>query len=178
MRIGAFINQSLIDWPGRIAAVIFTKGCNLRCTFCHNQSLVYPEKYNSTPDLPVEEILQNIERRKNWLDGVVISGGEPTIQKSLFDFLKSLKLINIPAKLDTNGTNPKMLKKIIEHQLVDAIAMDIKTELCPEKYQNICNSSVNLSLIRQSVEIIQSSNVEHYFRTTIIPKIHTDSTIE
>ncbi len=160
---------SLIDYPGKISAVVFLGGCNFRCPFCHNRELVLD--YESLDTIPEDEVLQFLEDRKDWLDGVVVSGGEPTLWKELPGFLERIKALGYPVKLDTNGTNPKMLKEVVAKGLVDYIAMDIKG---PESsYERICGTNVEFSKIRESIEVIIKSNAKHEFRSTILPSLHT-----
>ena len=129
MRIGAFLKQSLIDWEGRVSAVIFTKGCNFRCGYCHNPYLVLPELLRQTQDIEEHEVLDFLDRRKNWLDGVVISGGEPTLHEDLIPFIQKIKALGLPVKLDTNGSHPEVLEQLIGGKWIDAVAMDIKSAL-------------------------------------------------
>ncbi|NJO88455.1 MAG: anaerobic ribonucleoside-triphosphate reductase activating protein [Chloroflexia bacterium] len=131
MRIGGFVKQSLIDYPGKIAAVVFTQGCNFRCGYCHNPQLVLPNLFIERFDLAPLNIISYLEQHRNWLDGVVVTGGEPTIHKDLPLFLKEIKKLGYAIKLDTNGTNPHLLEQIIKNKLADYIAMDIK--IAPEK---------------------------------------------
>ena len=116
MRIASLQKQSFIDWEGKTAAVIFTKGCNFRCGYCHNPSLVLPHLLDRTPDLSEKEIMGYLLSRKNWLDGVVITGGEPTIQPDLPTFMAAVKEAGFAIKLDTNGTNPDMLNELIKNK--------------------------------------------------------------
>jgi pyruvate formate lyase activating enzyme len=176
MRIGGLEKQSFIDWEGKIAAVIFTKGCNFRCPYCHNPDLVYPELIRVKEDIPEQEILQYLPTRKNWLDGVVITGGEPTIQSDLDVFIRKIKQINYKIKLDTNGSSPEVLKKLIHNKLIDCVAMDIKTILDLKKYQEICASYDPLLLekICTSIEILKKADIEVQFRTTVVPSFHTE----
>ncbi len=175
LRIGGFLEQSLIDWEGKIVSVIFTKGCNFRCGYCHNPSLVIPELMNETEDINVDTILSYFSNRKGWLDGVVISGGEPTIHKDLPDFLGKIKQTGLIIKVYTNGTNPLMIKKLIDDQLVDFISMDIKTIMKIEDYQGItnCIAPELMENIEESINILKSSNIQYQFRTTVIPCFHT-----
>jgi pyruvate formate lyase activating enzyme len=133
MRIGGLQKLSLIDFPGKLAAVIFTQGCNLRCRYCHNPELVLPSCFHET--IKEEDVLAFLYSRRKYLEGVVISGGEPTVQPELIPFMRSVKQMNFALKLDTNGTRPEILKEIIALQLVDFIAMDVKAPL--EKYEEV-----------------------------------------
>jgi pyruvate formate lyase activating enzyme len=167
MIIGAMQKTSLIDYPGEIATVLFTQGCNFRCPYCHNPELVDCNRYRK----PVEEqdVLNYLEFRKNLIDGVVITGGEPTIHQDLPEFIKIVKDIGYLVKLDTNGTNPEMLREIIDLDLVDYIAMDYKAPL--RKYSEIVRSKVDINDILESVEIIKKSSVKYEFRTTIVKQL-------
>lgn len=179
MRIGGFQKQSLVDWEGKVVAVIFTKGCNFRCGFCHNPSLVYPGLMQKTEDIPEQTVLDFLTSRKNWLDGVVITGGEPTVQPDLMNFIQEIKKLGFPVKLDTNGSNPEKLKKLIEAGLVDFVAMDIKTVLETEKYCEICGiNNPNLTArIEESLTILKESGIEYQLRTTVVPQYHNSEII-
>lgn len=180
MRIGGLVKQSLVDWPGYLAAVIFTKGCNFRCSYCHNPLLVLPELMNKTPDLPEHSVIDYLKQRKEWLDGVVITGGEPTMQADLIRFICEIREIGLRIKLDTNGSDPELLNTIIERRLVDFIAMDIKSELNGEKYEIITGISDKgiIENILRSIKIIHDSGVSHQFRTTMLPGIHSHQEID
>lgn len=181
MRIGGFVKSSLIDWEGKVAAVIFTKGCNFRCGYCHNPSLVLPELIDRTEDIDEKTVLDFLAERNNWLDGVVMTGGEPTIHRDLPVLLEEIKSLGYSLKLDTNGTNPCMLEKIIKNKLVDYIAMDIKN--LPEKnlYGKISGIQITDDIIEKimaSILLLNNTAIEVEFRTTIIPGIHDETTIK
>ncbi len=167
MRIGGLQKFSLIDYPEKLSCVIFTQGCNFRCPFCHNPELVYPYLFKET--IPCEDIFKFLEKRKGQLEGVVITGGEPTIHKDLIGFIEKIKAFGYFIKLDTNGSNPFMLKKIIKCKLVDFIAMDIKAPL--EKYNILAGVEVNLDAVLQSIEIIRKSKINYKFRTTYVTSL-------
>lgn len=166
--------SSLIDYPGRVSAVIFLGGCNFRCLFCHNRELVLEQEKLHT--IPEQEVLDFLRERKKWLDGVVVTGGEPTIYRELLEFLEKIKGLGYPVKLDTNGTNPEMLKELIERGLVDYVAMDIKGPL--GKYDSICEVPVDTRNITDSINLIISAGVEHEFRSTILPTLHAREDVE
>ena len=168
MKIGGFLKLSLIDYPGKLAAVIFTQGCSMRCHFCHNPTLVIPKKF--TEPVSENEVIKELLNRKKYLDGVVISGGEPTIQSGLFSFLEKIKKENFLVKLDTNGTEPKILNNLIQNNLIDYVAMDIKSPF--EKYPLITGTSINIDNIKKSINILFSSNINYEFRSTLVPKLH------
>ena len=175
MRIGALQKQSFIDWQGKIVAVIFTKGCNFRCGYCHNPSLVLPKLINQTPDISEEEVLSYLKSRRGWLDGVVITGGEPTIHKDLSHLIRAIKQIGYDIKLDSNGTNPQVLQALIDEKLINCIAMDIKTIVALEKYAEItnCREPGLIDKIESSIKIIKASGIEYQFRTTVITSFHS-----
>lgn len=171
MNIAGFVKTSFVDYPGKIASVVFTKGCNLRCSYCHNLSLL-DENGPSTGILP-KEIFEWLSKRKGMIDAVVVSGGEPTLQKNLHVFIEELKARNLLVKLDTNGTNPDILRTLIEDELLDFIAMDLKAPL--SKYERITGiRQLKLSTIRESVEVIKNSGLDHEFRTTLCPELEAD----
>ena len=181
MRIGGFVKQSLMDYPGKIAAVVFTQGCNFRCGYCHNPQLVLPELFINKPEYIPLNILSYLQERKSWLDGVVVTGGEPTIHKDLPLFLKEIKALGYSVKLDTNGSNPYMLEHIIKEKLADYIAMDIK--IIPEKnmYGEITGIQMTDEIfekIMASILILKNSPIEGEFRTTFIPGIHDGATLD
>lgn len=167
-KIAGMNKLSLLDYPGKMACVLFTKGCNFRCSYCQNSSLVLEVE---TPLINHDEIFAYLEKRKNVLSGVVISGGEPTIQKNLVEFIAKIKEIGYEVKLDTNGSNPTMLKELINKKLVDYVAMDIKNVF--EKYELTADSKVNANNVKKSIEILKNSNIDFEFRTTIIREYHT-----
>lgn len=180
MKIGGFIKQSFIDWEEKVTAVIFTKGCNLRCGFCHNPELVYPKLSEQTEDINEKTIFNFLSTRKNWLDGVVITGGEPTLQNDLKSFIENIKKMGFAVKLDTNGTSPKVLKNLLKANLLDYVAMDIKTIFELETYQNICNikDPELLTKVKESVEILKKTGIDYQLRTTVVPKYHTKEMID
>ncbi len=163
MLIGGLQKVSLIDFPGRVAAIVFTRGCNFRCRYCHNPELVLPERY-CTP-ISEEYVLDFLQSRRELLDGVVITGGEPTIQNDLIEFIGKIKAMSFLVKLDTSGISPDVLELIIKKGLVDYIAMDIKAPL--EKYATVTNTNADIEKIRRSISIIKTSGVDYEFRTTM-----------
>jgi pyruvate formate lyase activating enzyme len=176
MRIGGFVKQSLIDYPGKIAAIVFTQGCNFRCGYCHNPALVLPGLFQNCPEHLPDNILNYLKERKGWLDGVVVTGGEPTIHNDLPQFLKEIKSLGYFVKLDTNGSNPSMLELIVDQKLVDYIAMDIKTIITPAGYSQIIGipaSNALINNINASIALIKQSRLQYEFRTTHIPGHHT-----
>lgn len=163
MQIGGLVKLSLVDYPGKPSAVIFTQGCNFRCPYCHNRELVIPSCFQA--GIPQQEIMAFLKKRQGFLSGVVVSGGEPTLQKDLPDFLRIVKRLGYSAKLDTNGSRPDVLKAVIAEELVDFVAMDVKAPL--ENYSKIAGVSVDATLIEKSIGIIKDSGVDYQFRTTL-----------
>ncbi|MCX6807051.1 MAG: anaerobic ribonucleoside-triphosphate reductase activating protein [Candidatus Berkelbacteria bacterium] len=173
--IKGFIPITLLDWPGKIASMIFVGGCNFRCGYCYNKELVlHPEKL---PEVDKQEIFSYLEKKKNWVDGVIISGGEPTLYESLTDLLKEIKNTGLFIQVQTNGTNPEMLQKLIKQKLVDCIAMDIKGPL--NKYEKITGTKINTKNIEKSIRLIaQNPKIEFEFRTTVAPNLLSEKDFE
>ncbi len=174
MLIGGWQKFSLIDYPDKLAAVIFTRGCPFRCQFCHNQSLVIPSAYG--PLIDEEKILAFLKKRQGKLDAVVITGGEPTWQKDLPEFLEKIRKLDFLIKLDTCGTNPAMLKKIIQQNLIDYIAMDLKSPL--KNYAKITGVKVDTKKILKSIFLILDSKIKKEFRSTLVKGLHTIKDVE
>jgi len=174
MRIGGLQKFSLIDYPKKVAAVIFTQGCDFRCPFCHNPDLVLAERF-STP-LSEEKVLEFLRKRQSQLSGVVVTGGEPTIHKDLSDFLRKIKSLGYDIKLDTNGNNPEALKNLIDQKLIDYIAMDVKTSL--PRYDEAAGIHVDVDKIKTSIGLIIDSGIEYHFRTTVVHKFISSKELE
>lgn len=166
MEISGFEKMTLTDYPGSVAAIVFTQGCNFKCPFCHNSDLIYFK--NGVID--ENEVLDYLGKRKKMLDGVVITGGEPTIQKDLIGFLNKVKDLGLKVKLDTNGAKPEILQKIIDLNLVDYIAMDIKSS--QNNYSEVSGVKVDINKIRESISIIKKSKLDFEFRTTVVKNYH------
>ena len=174
MIIGGFQKTTLLDFPNHVACIIFTKGCNFRCPFCQNSTLI---GINHEDEITEEYIFDYLIKRQGILDGVVITGGEPTVQKDLKEFIKKIRKLGYKVKLDTNGYNPVVLKELIDENLIDYVAMDIKQTV--EKYHIVAGKMINTDNILESIKILEESNVNHEFRTTIIKEYHTiDDIIE
>lgn len=174
MKIAGLQKSSLIDYPGKISAVVFTQGCNMNCSYCHNRRLI--KKHTQDNTYNVFELLEFLKKRAGLLDGVVISGGEPTLQNDLFDFIKQVKKMGFLIKLDTNGTNPSLLKELIDDNLIDYVAMDIKAPMI--KYIQVCCSSVDTEKIRESINILLHGKVEYEFRTTFAPELSCEDLVD
>ena len=162
MHIAGLQKSSLIDYPEKIACIVFTQGCNFKCGYCHNPELFVKRE----PLITTEAFFEFLKTRINKIDGVVITGGEPTLQKDLKKFIIEIKNLDFLVKLDTNGTNPEMIKQFLDEKLIDYIAMDIKAPL--NKYKNITNVDINKTNIEKSINLIINSNIDYEFRTTVI----------
>jgi pyruvate formate lyase activating enzyme len=186
MIIGGFQPFTLSDFPGRTAAIVFTQGCNFRCPFCHNRRL-----WASEVDGPLRksdqgsneashhkteaDVLTFLTRRQGYLSGLVITGGEPTLQPDLPDFIRKVTCLGLAVKLDTNGSRPEIIRDLLANGLVDYTAMDIKAPL--DKYDQLCGGFVDTAAIRESMDIIAASAVPHHFRTTFYKALLSDADI-
>lgn len=173
MLISGFDKVTLLNYPGLVACTIFTKGCNLKCPFCHNSSLI---SGNDDTYIDEDEIFKYLNKRKNIIEGVCISGGEPLLQKDIKEFIRKIKSLGLKVKLDTNGTNPDLILSLINDNLLDYIAMDIKN--IKSKYELTSGAKVKIDNILKSINIIENSGIDYEFRTTIIKEFHTLSDID
>jgi len=164
--IRGFIENTLLDWEGKIAAVVFLPGCNFRCPYCHARHLVEP--LPSDEEIPIEAILLNLKRQQGWIDGVVISGGEPTLHPGLIALVKLFRAQGVEVKLDTNGSNPETLKQLLERGLLDYVAMDVKAPL-DYRYCETAGADVDLDALRSSIALLLGGHVPYEFRTTVCP---------
>ncbi len=165
--IGGVKKTSLLDYPDKVSAIVFTQGCNFNCGYCHNPSLL---EFKSKNDIISTDVFFDfLSQRKGKLDGVVVTGGEPTLQKDLKPFIQKIKEMDFLVKLDTNGTNPDIVKDLLNDNLVDYIAMDIKAPI--EKYPEVINAKINPELIKRSINIIINANIDYEFRTTVLPSL-------
>jgi pyruvate formate lyase activating enzyme len=172
MNIAGFQKLTLIDYPGRLATTVFTVGCSFRCPFCHNPELVERGSWNVEYKTKEKEFIQFLKTRKGKLDGVCITGGEPTIQPDIIEFIKKINKMGFAAKLDTNGTRPDVVRKVIQEKLVDFIAMDIKNHL--DKYDETTATKSDKERIKLSVDLIRHSGINYEFRTTVVPGLHVE----
>jgi len=178
MEIKGFVDLSLVDWDGKVCSVIFLPSCNLRCPFCYNTALVlHPEKL---PTIPLEEVEDYLKKKHGWIDGVVITGGEPTIHDDLPSLCQKINESGLLVKVDTNGTRPAMIKELVKERLVNYIAMDIKAPLAEEKYSRASgvNAKTVLENVKETINALLELNIEYEFRTTMIPTIHEKEDIE
>ena len=169
MFISGLQKLTLLDFPGRLAATVFLGGCNFRCPFCHNATLVLSP--GECEKISEEEFFEFLSSRKGKLTGVCITGGEPTLYPGLKDFIRKIKNMSFSVKLDTNGTNPALLCELIGEGLVDYVAMDIKN--APSKYPLTVGVDVDIDKINRSIEILLSEKVDYEFRTTVVRELHT-----
>ena len=176
MKIGGLQKLTLLDFPGKVACTVFTVGCNFRCPFCHNAPLV--THCGTTPTMPEEEFFSFLKKRQGILDGVAITGGEPTLMSGLYDFIGKIKDMGFLVKLDTNGTSPELLKTLIDNKMIDYAAMDIKNS--KEKYAVTSGLSENydLSKIYESADILMQGKIDFEFRTTLVSPYHTEDDME
>lgn len=173
MIINGFQKMTLLDFPGKVACTVFTGGCNFRCPFCHNASLLdgMAEKFSE------EEVLAFLKKRKGLLDGVCITGGEPLLQPDIADFIRKVREMGYAVKLDTNGSFPIKLKELVTSGLIDYAAMDVKN--CPEKYSMTAGcEKLTFSNVEESIDFLLGGNIEYEFRTTVVKEYHTVSDIE
>ena len=164
MKIAGFQANSFVDYKGHIAAVVFVAGCNMRCWYCHNAQILDTDVLYDE-----EDILKKIEKNKFFLDGVVVSGGEPTLQKDLPEFIDKIKAMGLDVKLDTNGKRPDVIKKLLDEKKIDYVAMDVKAPL--DKYDKVTPTMpVAPEILKESIELIANSGVDYEFRMTVVPQ--------
>lgn len=177
MIVGGFQPLSLVDYPGKVATIVFTQGCLFRCPFCHNPKLVSQKMEPSEEERRTEErFWEHLKRRAGFIDGVVVTGGEPTLHADLPEFLARIKSLGYLVKLDTNGISPEMVREMLSQKLVDYFAMDLKDVW--ERYQRIANIAPEhvamLANCEKTFEIIRNSGIPYEWRTTVLPGVHTD----
>jgi len=171
MIFGGYLGVSLLDWPGKVSTVVFTRGCNFLCHFCHNRDLVIDE--GKVEKLEEDEIVRRVKKRSKLIDGVVITGGEPTLHKGLVGFCGKIKALELMVKLDTNGTNYIVLKELIDKKQINCVAMDIKSDW--RNYARVVGKKgVAIKNIKKTLELILKSDLEYELRTTVVPEIHKE----
>lgn len=173
MFFAGFQKLTLLDYPEKVACILFTMGCNFRCPFCHNASLVRAEE---KPQITEEEVFAFLKKRKGIMDGVCISGGEPLLYEELGDFIRKVKSLGYSVKLDTNGSFPERLKSLVREGLVDYVAMDIKNSF--DNYDKTTGIKTDLNNIKESIDFLMSGAVEYEFRTTLVKELHTYENME
>lgn len=173
MQISGIQKFTLIDYPEKVAAIVFTPGCNFRCGFCYNKEFVLPEEIDKIKNnfIPEKTVLNFLKTRVDKIDGVVISGGEPTLQSDLEKFIDKIIKLGFLVKLDTNGSNPNILKQLVNNKKIDFVAMDIKTDL--RHYKELVGENIDLKNIEESFEFLKTNIIPYEFRTTVIKNIHT-----
>lgn len=174
MKLYGLQKLTLLDFPDRMACTVFTGGCNLRCPFCHNSVLVFPA---DAPTIDEEEFFAFLKKRAGVLDGVAVTGGEPLLTEDIFPFLRRIREMGFAVKLDTNGSFPHRLRRIVEEGLADYVAMDVKN--CPDKYALTCGlPAFDLSKVQQSMDLLMSGTLPYEFRTTVVREFHTREDME
>ncbi len=173
MIIAGLQRTTLIDYPNKLACVVFLAGCNFRCPWCYSSELVLPLKIVKQPRISEKDFLDFLRERQGLLEGVVICGGEPTINKELPQFIEKIKNLGYSVKLDTNGSNPEMLKNLIKAELIDYVAMDIKIAPDSSIYKNLMAEEIKIDDIRKSVDFLKSGILDFEFRTTVVNTVHT-----
>lgn len=175
IEIKGFIKTSMVDWDGKVTSVIFLPNCNFRCPMCHNYELVLNS--SKCQSISISDIKRYLEMHSDFIDGVVITGGEPTMHKDLSSLIKQFKDMGFQIKLDTNGSFPDVIRNLVEKELVDYVAMDVKAPLTDGKYKKVAGVDVKISRIRESVDYLMKSGIEYEFRTTVVPTLHTEEDI-
>lgn len=173
MIIGGLQKMTLIDFPGKIACTVFLSVCNFRCPWCYSGELVLPEKIIKQPKIAEKEFFNFLKGRQGLLEGVVICGGEPTVNKELPSFIEKIKKMGFVVKLDTNGSNPEMLKELVNKKLIDYTAMDIKAPADSQIYKKVLGEGVDIQSIKDSVEFLKKNKIDFEFRTTVVDTIHS-----
>ena len=174
MNISGIQKLTLLDYPGKVACTLFTAGCNFRCPFCHNAGLVLPDRLEEA-SISEDEVMSFLKKRAGMLDGVAITGGEPLLHTDMPEFSEKIKNLGYKIKLDTNGSNPKLLKEIVNAGLVDRVAMDIKN--APSEYDKTAGCSVDMEKIEESKGFLLTGTCDYEFRTTVVKGIHTKESI-
>lgn len=172
MIINGLQKLTLLDFPGYTACTVFTLGCNMRCPFCQNKGLVVPNCFEKEAIIPEEDILCFLKERKSKLQGICITGGEPTLQTDLPEFIRKVKDIGYKVKLDTNGTRPGVIRQLLSENLLNYIAMDIKND--PDRYSMTAGTPVDINLIRETIDLIKNSGIEYELRTTVTQELHDE----
>jgi pyruvate formate lyase activating enzyme len=176
VEIKGFLETSLSDWPGKLCSVLFLPSCNFRCPYCHNHPLVFhPEQYAT---IPLEDILGRLRSLRNWIDGVCLTGGEPSLHADLPLLVREIKKHRFLIKLDTNGSNPQRLENLIEAGEVDFVSMDVKAPLDPFRYSRSTGLPIKLKPILESIEILKRGKVDYEFRMTVVPGLHEEKDIQ
>ena len=173
MEIKGFIEVSLVDWDGKVSSVVFFPGCNMRCPFCYNATLVL--RPHEMPTIRFKHVESRLRKNRGWIDGVVITGGEPTIHTELSSLCEKIKSLDLLVKVDTNGTNPHVIKELVKNRLIDYVAMDVKAPLTQERYSEAAGIDAGplVENIEHTMNFLMTGEIEHEFRTTLVPTLHT-----
>lgn len=175
LEIKGFLETSFLDWPGKICAVIFLPYCNFRCPYCHNHPLIFnPEEF---PSVSLDLIINRLNTLRDWIEGICITGGEPTIHKELPHLIGEIKRNGFMVKLDTNGSNPRMLEELINRDLIDFVAMDVKAPLDPMSYRRSIGVRSDIEPILRSIHILKQGKVDFEFRMTVVPGLHNEEDV-
>lgn len=175
IEIKGMIESSFLDWDGKIVSTLYVPNCNFRCPFCHNWELImHPEKFNAKL---FEEIKAFLTQNRDFIDGICLTGGEPALYSDLIEYLKKIKDLGMMVKLDTNGSVPKMIENVFDHDIISYIAMDIKAPLEPMAYNRLAGAKVKLENIKHTIDLIMNSGVDYEFRTTVVPTMLDDNDI-
>lgn len=175
LEIKGFLETSFLDWPGKICAVIFLPYCNFRCPYCHNHPLIFnPEEF---PSVSLDLIINRLNTLRDWIEGICITGGEPTIHKELPHLIGEIKRNGFMVKLDTNGSNPRMLEELINRDLIDFVAMDVKAPLDPMSYRRSIGVQSDIEPILRSIHILKQGKVDFEFRMTVVPGLHNEEDV-
>ena len=175
IEIKGFLETSFVDWGGKVCSVLFLPYCNFRCPYCHNHPLViHPEQF---PSIPWEDILNRLREFQDWIDGVCVTGGEPTFHPDLPRFIRKLKKRGFSVKLDTNGSNPSLLEQLLKAKSIDFVSMDVKAPLDPFSYRRSAGTGVDLQAIQKSIDLLKKGEVEFEFRMTVVPGLHREEEI-
>ena len=175
MDIKGFLETSFLDWPGKIASVLFLPGCNFRCPFCHNHGLVL--NHQAYPSLPWRDVKARLGKFRGWIDGVVVTGGEPTLSPDLPDLLNQIKQAGFQVKLDTNGSRPEVLQSLMNMGLLDHVAMDVKGPLDETSYARAAGRPGFVDAVRQSLDLLEAWDRPYSLRTTVVPQLHSESDV-
>jgi len=176
VKIAGFIKTTLLDWDGMVACTVYLAGCNLRCPYCHNKAIVV--NADGAEAIDENSVLTYIENNSDFIDGVVVSGGEPLINKDLGKFLKKIKALGVKVKMDTNGMFPEMLDDLMGAGLVDMVAMDVKSSLSGDRYNAVAGADADIDAVKRSIRMIIDSGIDHEFRTTAVPVYVKEKDIE
>lgn len=175
IQIKGFLETSFLDWPGKLCAVVFLPGCNFRCPYCHNHPLIFrPDQY---PTLPLQGIIDRLRQLGDWIDGVCVTGGEPTLHADLPDLIRAFRREGLKVKLDTNGSNPDVLEALIAEGEIDHAAMDVKAPMDPSSYRRATGIDPDLGRLRRSVDLLKEERIGYQFRMTVVPGLHSEEDI-